>query len=91
MKYAVLKRIINKYDPIHLLSLGAPEDEYDPEIKSILKRLNNEQNQGEIERIITEEFNYWFGEDIIKGNELAFKKIAREIFKQIGTFHMILR
>ncbi len=35
-RFSELRTIINQYDPIGLLDIGAPEDEYEAEVKRLL-------------------------------------------------------
>lgn len=83
MKHLQLRTIINNHDPINLLSMGAPKDEYDPEVKSILSRLRVSQSKKEVERVVLEEFTRMFGESIIKDKEKTLKKIAHKITEQV--------
>ena len=41
MIYEKIKNIIDCWDPIQLLSMGAPKSEYDLEIKEILSKISN--------------------------------------------------
>ena len=74
-----IQKIVNEYDPMHLIKCGAPEDEYLPEVGQIFeyKRLNqNIQKELFIENIkliFVESFsaNYEIDED--QFNEMAIK------------------
>ena len=37
--FLTLRKIINADDPIGLISVGCPDDEYDPEVKTIIVKL----------------------------------------------------
>jgi hypothetical protein len=52
---------INEADPIGLLALGAPSDEYAPEIGTIIPRLVKAQDVDEVTAVLHEEFLRWFG------------------------------
>jgi len=82
MDYSQLKIIVDKVDPIGLLSMGAPKNEYDQEIKSISNRLREGQTKQEIRKIVFDEFIKWFGEDTIKGREDLLKQIAENIYSK---------
>lgn len=82
MDYSQLKIIVNKVDPIGLLSMGAPTNEYDQEIKSILNRLKGGQTEQEIRKIVFEEFIKWFGEETIKGREDLLNQVAENIYSK---------
>lgn len=38
--YAEVSRLVREADPIHLIAIGAPDDEYDVEVSTILPRLH---------------------------------------------------
>ena len=41
IKFTELLGIINKHDPIEVLRVGAPENEYDLEVATIIPQLDN--------------------------------------------------
>ena len=51
-------------DPIKLLELGAPGDEYDPEVSLILPRLPDARTLAEVRATLHEVFARKFGEDV---------------------------
>jgi hypothetical protein len=55
---------IAEADPINLLQLGAPGDEYDQEVVAILPGLKNATSEEDVCRIVRGEFARRFGEDI---------------------------
>jgi hypothetical protein len=55
---------IAKVDPIKLLELGAPGDEYEPEVAGILRRLKSTGSQADVRAIVHEEFATRFGDDL---------------------------
>jgi hypothetical protein len=55
---------IAKADPIRLLQLGAPGDEYDQEVSAILPELSSASSEEDVCRIVRAEFARRFGEDI---------------------------
>jgi hypothetical protein len=60
---AAVKATIDAADPIGLLELGAPIDEYEPEVGSIVPRVLKAADIAEVHRIVHEEFIRWFGVD----------------------------
>lgn len=44
-----VREIINKHDPADLIVIGAPEDEYNPEVKTIVYQLKNDQTIDQIQ------------------------------------------
>jgi hypothetical protein len=47
-----------------LIVLGCPDDEYDPEVGTILPRLTKAGGPADVETIISEEFLSWFSEKL---------------------------
>jgi hypothetical protein len=51
-------------DPIRLIQRGAPLDEYDPEVGTVLPRLREAVSCGDVRTILHEEFVHWFGDEV---------------------------
>jgi hypothetical protein len=60
---AAVERAINEADPIGLLEIGAPADEYAPEIGTIVPRLASAERPEDVTTLLHEEFIRWFGDD----------------------------
>jgi len=76
---AAVERAINEADPIGLLDLGAPSDEYAPEIGTIIPRLVKAHGVDEVTAVLDEEFRRWFGEGTA-GPRQAYEAPARQIW-----------
>lgn len=63
-KYIVVKGVIDEWDPIGLLGMGSPEDEYDPEIRDIVRLLSSIKSVDELAERINRVFIKWFEEDL---------------------------
>jgi len=59
---ADITRAISDADPKSLLEIGAPPDEYSPEVGTIVPRVAKATGPGEVRTILHEEFERWFGE-----------------------------
>ena len=59
--YTEVSRLVREADPIRLIVIGAPDDEYDPEVSTILPRLREAKSPDDVQRIVHEEFTHWFG------------------------------
>ena len=82
-----LARLIREADPLKLIRIGAPGNEYDPEVGTILPRLPNASAAHDVRRIVHEEFVRWFDADIA-GPEDAYEAVAERIWfawKERGT------
>jgi hypothetical protein len=76
---AAVTRAINASDPIRLLAIGAPDDEYEPEIETILPRLQDAASVTDVRTILHEEFAAWFDPDIA-GSPQRYDRAAQEIW-----------
>lgn len=78
-----VRSIVNKHDPIGLISGGAPEDEYDGEIIKITKLFLTEQTN--LAKGISQIFADSFGEEISQ-SESKYDLIAKEISDKYSSF-----
>lgn len=53
-----VRAVVNEVDPVGLIALGCPEDEYDPEVEDIVS-LSEHVNADEVLNV----FVRWFGDD----------------------------
>jgi hypothetical protein len=81
MKYKELfykaKEIVNKADPLGLISGGAPDDQFDDEIAKILIVLKNVKDSQELESEIAKIFQSSFKETF---EPSEFKEVSLQIF-----------
>jgi hypothetical protein len=73
---------MNEADPLGLIALGCPADEYDPEIGTILPRLKEAGSVFELQRIVHEEFTRWFGAETA-GPRKRHAEVARLIWAHL--------
>jgi hypothetical protein len=85
MLVAAVEHAINEADPISLLEIGAPADEYAPEIGTIVPRLASVEKSEDVATILHEEFIRWFGEDTA-GPRHAYEASARRIWDAVMEF-----
>ena len=74
-----VERAINEADPIRLRDVGAPTDEYSPEIATILPRLAGVQGFSDVIDVLHEEFVRWFDEflpTIKSGDDPLLRPVA---------------
>ena len=79
---ARLTQILNEEDPVGLIRLGAPLDEYDPEVGTVLPRLKDCLDESGLRRVLHEEFARWFGPETA-GSEQAYARAAERIWAVI--------
>lgn len=77
--YAQVSRLLHEADPIRLIAIGAPDDEYDPEVSTILPRLPEANSAGDVQKIVHKEFVRWFDADIA-GPLTGYADVAQQIW-----------
>ncbi len=75
-----LRNIINKIDPIGLISLHCPDDEYDPEVNEILKIIPDSRSVQQLADMIHSVFIKWFDPQLAKNYE-DYHRIAELIWE----------
>jgi hypothetical protein len=78
--YTDVARIFRSLDPMQLIEMGAPDDEYDSEISTILPRFNEASSSSGMTRIVHEEFSHWFGRDLA-GEMSEYEKLSEALWK----------
>jgi hypothetical protein len=63
-----------------LIAMGAPADEYDPEVSTILPRLREARAAVDVQRIVHEEFVRWFDADLV-GPLTDYAEVAEKIWR----------
>jgi hypothetical protein len=86
---AAVERAINEADPIRLLGVGAPPDEYSPEIGTILPRLAGVQGISDVTNVLHEEFVRWFDQRIAGPRE-AYEASARRIWAALLEYRDVV-
>lgn len=78
--YLAIADILYRHDPIGLVALGAPADEYQPEADTILPKLKQAGSVEELRRIIHQEFISWFGPDSA-GPEERYQALSLDVWR----------
>lgn len=79
MSFEQIKIIIDDWDPLELLSIHCPSDEYDTESKAIWEKVQYIENTNQIGNVIFNEFTMAFGEDVFKKSMADCLTIAQKI------------
>jgi hypothetical protein len=77
--YDEILGILFRHDPIGI-NFETNTDEYEPEVDTILPRLNEARSANELRRIIHEEFLHWFDCEDTAGPEANYDTIAQEVW-----------
>jgi hypothetical protein len=75
-----VSEILYRHDPVGVAGAGAPEDEYEPEVGTILPKLQRAKSVEDVRRVVHAEFVSWFDE-VTAGREEAYSDIAKEIWE----------
>lgn len=75
----VVQKIINEWDPLNLIALDCPDDEYESEIQLIVSATLNNDNADKVAEKIKEILYKAFEDDFKKSNDCL--KIAERILK----------
>jgi hypothetical protein len=75
-----LTALLYHHDPLGLAAAGAPKDEYEPEVSTIIPRLKDANRAEDVRRIVHEEFLHWFDGEETAGPESAYSSIAQDIW-----------
>ncbi len=78
--YIQVSRLVREADPIGLIAIGTPKDEYDVEVGTILPRLREVTSARDVQRIVHEEFVHWFSAEIAGPPEI-YATVSEEIWK----------
>ena len=82
-----LTALLYHHDPLGLAAAGAPRDEYEPEVSTIIPRLKDANSVDDVRRIVHDEFLRWFGGEETAGPESAYSGVAQEIWATFMPQH----
>lgn len=77
--FEAISELLFKHDPIGI-NFEHNTDEYEPEVGTILPRLNEAASENDVLDIVYEEFVQWFDEQIAKDKE-HYREIAEDIWR----------
>lgn len=80
--YERLEAILFEEDPVGI-SFGNNTDEYDPEVRTILPRLDVCRSVEDVEDVVHSEFSRWFEPDIA-GPRARYRRVAERVFAELG-------
>lgn len=80
----VLREEINRADPIGLISLGAPADEYVIEVRKIEQGFNKIRNGKALEEFIYKTFVEMFDAKLA-GPKSVYLKLSNRIYRRLKT------
>ena len=76
--------LLFRHDPVSI-NYETNNDEYEPEVGTILPRLKDCHSEADVCRVIHEEFGRWFGLDC--GTQQSYEPIAKEVWKLWQKFN----
>ena len=72
--------LLYRHDPVGLAEIGAPADEYWPEVEALLPRLREATSKDDLRRIIHSVFLQKFEAEETCGPESAYESVSQEIW-----------
>jgi SAM-dependent methyltransferase len=78
--FAELTELLAEHDPVGLTAIGAPRNEYEAEVGTIIPRLQTASDIHDVHRILVEEFDSWFGSDTPKMSSVEFERVATDVW-----------
>jgi hypothetical protein len=78
--------ILNRHDPVGLIRMGMPEDEYEPEVGASLPRLREAAGPQDVQRVLLEAFEHWFGTRTSLFGYEEFAPAAFEVWQAFERF-----
>jgi uncharacterized protein (DUF169 family) len=82
--FVEVSALLFRHDPVGI-NFETNEDEYEPEVGTILPRLRSCHSTEEVCRMVHEEFVHWFGAETA-GSQEHYAKIASEIWAHWQKF-----
>ena len=74
-----VRDIVNKYDPIGLLKIDCPVDEYDPEIQQIVPKISELNSVDKLQKVVYKIFVDMFDESIA-GSKENYRQLSEELY-----------
>lgn len=79
----LIRKEIIKADPIGLINMGAPDDEYDPEVREIMTKSHLCGSKTDWESLIYETFVRMFDKRLV-GQRETYRSLAKRIYGKIN-------
>lgn len=80
----LVRKEINKANPVGLISMGAPKDEYDSEVEQIVSKINSCKNEKDLQELIYKTFVRLFDERLAGPKEI-YRSLSFRIFSKISA------
>jgi hypothetical protein len=85
--YEEVESILFRHDPVGI-NFEENADEYDPEVSAILPKILSAQSPDEVQQIVRDEFEHWFGPDTTFREE-SFEPIGAEVFEAVLRYRAL--
>lgn len=84
----IIKKYIDEWDPMELLEIGAPNDEYDTEVEMIIHQLQSSYDVSQLAKVIKDVFiEMFYVDEEIFSNEKCME-IAKNILNEIKKYEV---
>lgn len=85
--FAVVRDLISRWDPYALLADGAPADEFDSEVQSVVAQIPRIRSAHDASHVISRVFSSAFERSLFKPEDCA--KIGRELFRTLSDENLL--
>jgi hypothetical protein len=85
--YEEVQSIVFRHDPVGI-NFEVNPDEYDPEVSAIVPKVVHAQSPDEVQQIVREEFEHWFGPGQAFREE-SFEPIATQVFAAVLRYRAL--
>jgi len=75
-----LRDCLFRHDPMRL-NFGSNDDEYEPEVGTILPRLHTCTSEKDVLKVVYEEFKVWFAGGWGAGRKASYRAVSAEIWR----------
>ncbi|MBI4450438.1 hypothetical protein HY642_00555 [Candidatus Woesearchaeota archaeon] len=79
---ARIRAVVNKHDPICLLKLGCPKDEYDPEVELLVRHVIAAKTTSELRDKVHAVFVRMFDAKIA-GSKARYYALSKDLFRNV--------
>ena len=84
----MFREFLNEHDPVELICIGAPPDEYDPERRTIAPSLCRCQSADDVLAVVPTEFKRWFGRDTAGPRE-RYRPLANDLWSEMQRYESL--
>lgn len=86
--FSLVQMVINGWDPYKLLESGAPEDEFESEVASVVAKIKTIKTENDAAKVLSEVFSEAFEPHLFTVEACA--SVGRELFHELKKAKFVL-